>query len=315
MLKKILLVAFFAQVFIVSLFWANQRASAEVYGYQLNGNLLIGAKPVGNNQVVSVADSINGNVSLELEAIRPWEPGEFDVDKWYISYVSYSRDNTVISSGQPGYWQEVSPLKNKNKYQTKLKANNGEKLDGYYFIVTAIAEIGQRKTNKVELTIKITDPTESTLNENSNLEVPVVLREEKKDEAPASWIQVGTFTNLANTTASTLGSFSTNVKLLLKENLAIQEEDADSAVSISVVSVSAFSSIWYALGFLGVRRRRTGWGKVVDKALTPIHNVKVSLFKEESNRWSKVGETLTTRNGSFDFSLQGEGNYRFVAEK
>jgi len=317
------------------------HARAEVYGYILTISATKDGSTLQNNSVVPQS-TIGTGVAATLRVIDPADPQKVvDATDWNIRIQSYNSTGSVLGASQDGYWSvSTRPTTNTNNLIIMPNIASGSSLDGYYFVLSAIASIGSRQTNSVSFRISTSndivtnDNTNSITNENTNTEIVVDTNTNTNSE------EIITPPVEDKSPVVDLPSFFTspvNALSQFTQNLGIQEKfipatySAVAAVAaLATLPVAAMANLstlfstselirsyWYALfSFLGIRRRKSKWGRVIEAGTgLPLPGVKVSLIAIDSLGYDHVhGSYFTDKDGSYGFVAE-PGKYKISVSK
>jgi len=313
---------------LVSLLFTT-KTFAEVYSYELSiTKSSVGSEDIVNNSAVPKSQILSNGSTVQLKVIDPAQPSssfEIPDSDWTVSIASYNDQGQKITSGN-GFWS-VFCSKNNNVQDCSLSFTNGADLNGYYAVLESVAKVGTHETNSVSFKLAISDFAQSsnsnspivtstnsnsnptaTLSGNSNQNVEPIIT----SDPPSSLTSLET---VAQNTANAIGSVSSMIKESIQTTLKIPTAQTQTTLSVASASLTAVSSLWYSVGFLGVRRKKKWWGKVVDRSSTPIFGVKLYLKKQTNEGWKIVAEAISDQEGEFDFPFEQEGIYTIEAQK
>ncbi len=349
-MKKILLALFLT---ICAFLLFLPAAKAEVYGYDLTVLGKIGSSNVKNGSNVDRL-ALGNDLVVTLRVIDPANSNNSPkVTSWEINVLSYSADGKAILSTVNGYWSyTASSSNNINNLTLRLNSVSGIKIDDYSVVVTAVATVGSRKTNSIRYKLTVNDPAEIIVNlntnsintnsvpenDNSNIDTPLTIVNSNADDYMAPEIvETNVNFDLVREIPASIANYSANIVKSFSNFVGVKDHVAKTVYSVGT-AVTAFAAIqvaslanvstlfsaselihtyWYALvSFLGVRRKKNRWGRVVEAGTgLPLPSVKVSLISINEVGFQKVAAIYyTDKDGSYGFVV-APGKYRVSVSK
>lgn len=145
-----LLGVFFASVLVCLLAFVGQKASADVYGYQLTIDATdTGGNEIINGEIIPIQKLANGELSIRLVVTDPADPTKVvTVNQWIMGV--YDQDGNKITDVVITGSQAAA-----NAYQATLNALTElpDTYNGKTLIIKAKAQIGDQFTNEVSFSM------------------------------------------------------------------------------------------------------------------------------------------------------------------